>query len=234
MPKKGGKPRGKTISPTASGSTAANGTPTDYDWGVALLRFKILRELENSVVRPRAVRLPRLLKREANAIYAIANEIDRKGATNVDLAKHTAAAIWDRIGTKGYDDDYIAITFVEWALARDSPHELTRSSSVIRRHAAVVEDIAERIQAVVDYYLKHATKRRRGKTGRFPSIAMDFLVETTDRWRVTRDVLAQRLLEDGSLPESERSEESDEPVEHWKMLLKQARPRSRRRGTKGG
>jgi hypothetical protein len=219
--KKGGK---------ASGSSAP---PSEYDWGVALLRFRILRELQDPGTFRRATRLPKLLEREAAAIYAIANQLDRKGTMDAELEEHTSEAIWVRIALRGYGEDYIAIAFVGWALSRDSPGALTRSSATLRRHAAVVEDIAEQVQRAIDYYLVEASRRRRGETGRYPSVAMDFLVEAADRWGASDDELAHGLVEDGALPESERSEESDDPVEHWKMLLKKARQRSRRRrGTK--
>jgi hypothetical protein len=209
----------------------AEAKPTDDDWTLAVMRFRILRELEDPDAFRRAKQLPVLFEREATAIYRIADTLERTGKTSADLSKYTGTAIANRIVAKGYFDDMIAVVFVAWAFPNDSPRIIaTRSPKALRHWAGIVHGVSEQIQRVIDYYLEHAVKFRKGTRGRYPSVAMYFLFQTADGWGATIPEIARRLIDNEA--RSEGVSDDPDPAMRWQVILKKARGAARGRATK--
>ena len=206
-------------------------SPTDADWRAAITRFRFFRRLEDPVVLRLAKRLPRLLTQEADAIYRIADKLERTGRVEKDLAEHNVSAIAERMRIRGYGFE-VRERFVPLDFLDDLQEQVEASPSALREYAGIVQDGADRAQVLVDKYmecvewLRDSVEKTRG---RYPSVAMFWLIWTTDQWNSTIPEIARRLVEHGAVPETESSEPN--PVTQWQIILKKGRTRARGRGT---
>ncbi len=205
-------------------------SPTDEDWQEAITRFRFFRRLEDPVVLRLAKRLPRVLTEEADAIYRIADKLERTGKLEKDLADYGVSAIAERLR-----DDYafeVRSKFVPLEFLEDLSEQPEPSPSALREYAAIIHNGADRAQLLIDKYLecvewlREAAEKTRG---RYPSVSMFWLIWTTDQWGSTIPEIARRLVENGALPETESSE--PDPVAQWQIILKKGRTRARERGT---
>ena len=203
--------------------------PTDSEWDEAILRFQFFRRLERPDDLRRARRLPQLLSELAQEVYDIANELERTGKLDADLAEYGATKIADRIAFNGYALE-VRHRFVPLEFLDALPEHLVESPTDLRGWAHGLKDSAERAQRLVELYDESIQMLRGSKrTGRFPSVSMYWLNLKADAWGSTIAEIARQLLRRDVSPESKSDDPN--PQRQWEAQLKKARVRARKRTT---
>jgi hypothetical protein len=211
----------KTKAPTA---------PTDEDWRRVTHQFQLFNDLEDADIRHKILKLPKVLEREADAIYRLANQLSRTGklSDDVDMALYTASAIGDRLVRRGY---FLGDPFGAWLheqLLVDLRERVTRSVDVLRKQADALQSASDAVQRILTLYTESLEMIRTAPRGRYPSVAMFWLIRTTDQWGSSIGEIARQLVKHEIESWSE-SEETD-PTAQWVSILKKGRTRARRRG----
>lgn len=224
MATKKAKPRkstAKTTAPTA---------PTVEDWQRVTHQFQLFNDLEDADIRHKILKLPKVLEREADAIYRLANQLSRTGklSDDVGMALYTATAIRDRLMRRGY---FLGDPFGAWLheqLLDDLKERVTRSVDVLRKQADILQTASDAVQRILTLYTESLEMIRTTPRGRYPSVAMFWLIRTTDQWGSSIGEIARQLVKHEIESWSE-SEETD-PTAQWISILKKGRARARRRG----
>lgn len=193
-------------------------------------QFQLFNDLEDADIRHKILKLPKVLEREADAIYRLANQLSRTGklSDDVDMALYTASAIGDRLVRRGY---FLGDPFGAWLheqLLVDLRERVTRSVDVLRKQADALQSASDAVQRILTLYTESLEMIRTAPRGRYPSVAMFWLIRTTDQWGSSIGEIARQLVKHEIESWSE-SEETD-PTAQWVSILKKGRTRARRRG----
>ena len=204
--------------------------PTDEDWRRVFQQFQLFEDLEDALTRRTFLKLPKVLEREADAIYRLANQLSRTGKLpdDVDLSLYAASAISDRLMRRGC---LLGEAFGAWVheqLLDDLRERVTRSVDVLLKQADTLQNAADAVQRILTLYTESLEMIRTAPRGRHPSVSMFWLIRTTDQWGSSIGEIARQLVKHGVESWSE-SEEAD-PTAQWISILKKGRMRARRRG----
>ena len=195
-----------------------------------LHQFELFGDLEDADTRRSILKLPKVLEREADAIYRLANQLSRTGKIpdDVDLSLYAASAIADRLMRRGC---LLGEPFGAWVheeLIADLRERMTRSVDMLRKQADVLQTASDAVQRILTLYTESLETIRQAPRGRHPSVAMFWLIRTTDQWGSSIGEIARQLVKHEVESWSE-SEEAD-PTAQWVSILKKGRTRARRRG----
>jgi hypothetical protein len=211
------------------GKASRSSTASDAEWAKVIRRFRALTDLHDPDARRRVQRGCRLLKKEATAIYAAADVLEREDRHDASPAKYQAARVARRVIKDGrLDGDVFAEYLDRWARNRDA---VVGTPEDLRAHGHAIWRFADVFEGAPKIFLEQARTTRRGdQGGALPSVAMDYLIEHTTKWGATLREIAERLIEDDVMPPPSRSEDSDpDPTARWISIVRMGRSRSRRR-----
>lgn len=219
-----------TTRPASSLSTPAAPTaPTEDDWERVIHQFSLFDDLENENLRRSARALPKLLTREADAIYRLVNQLLRTGklGPDVDLSVYAASALHERLLRQGflYGDPFGA--WVHETLLADLSERLTKTESRLRAQADLLQETSEAVQKIMSLYDRSIDLIRTAPRGRYPSVAMYWLIRSTDQWGASISQIAKQLIKRDV--ESWSDNDDMDPMERWTAILKKGRTRARRR-----
>lgn len=204
--------------------------PTEEDWERVIHQFSLFDDLENEDLRRRAKTLPKLLEREADAIYRLVNQLLRTGklAAAVDLSVCAASALHERLLRHGflYGDPFGA--WVHETLLADLSERLTKTEPRLRAQANLLQEASEAVQRILTLYDESIELIRTAPRGRYPSVAMYWLIRSTDQWGASISQIAKQLIKRNV--ESWSDNDDMDPMERWTAILKKGRTRARRRG----
>lgn len=205
--------------------------PTEEDWERVIHQFSLFDDLENEDLRKRAKTLPKVLEREADEIYRLVNQLLRteKLAADVDLSVYAKSAIHERILRRGflYGDPFGA--WVHERLLADLSERLTKTEPRLRAQADLLQEASEAVQRIVTLYDESIELIRTAPRGRYPSVAMYWLIRSTDQWGASISQIAKQLIQRDV--ESWSDNDDMDPMERWTAILKKGRTRARRRRT---
>ncbi len=209
-------------------AVAKKSSPTTANWDEAIKRFLFFRRLEKPYALPRAKWLSQVLTKEAQAIYTIADNLERTGKLVADLAEHDKNKIAGRITLEGWAYE-VEHYFVPLDFLDDLPERLDASPPDLRRCAHALMNGADRAKDLVELYLECIARLRASRpSGRFPSVSMYWLrQQAVEEWGETTSEIARQLLRRKILPESKSSDPNLQ--RQWEMLLKKGFMRARMR-----
>jgi len=188
-------------------------------------------DLENEDLRRRTKALPKVLEREADTIYRVVNHLTRTGVLpeGTDLSLFSADAIAERlIGREWLIGDPFGALIHE-TLLDDLKDSVTQSAVVLREQADVLQFAAEAVQKIMTLYEESLEMIRTAPRGRYPSVAMYWLIRSTDQWGSSISQIARQLIKYNV--EAWSNNDDIDPMERWTAILKKGRTRARRRGS---
>lgn len=190
-------------------------------------------DLRDPDARRRAQRACGLLKTEAKAIYAVADELGREKRHDPNPAKYQARLVARRVIRNGHlSGDVIAEYINRWAGNR-AGIAVAGTPEELRAHADDVWRFAEALENAPTAFVDLARKERRGdgdQGGALPDLAADYLVEYMITWGATNRETAVRLVErEVRFPSSRNDNPEPDPIRRWMAYLKPARARYRAR-----
>lgn len=197
----------------------------DLFWKAAVLLYKKLRRHWESTTVQNIEKILEVLDGEAEKLYRVADRLERDPATVVDA--QPVDAIRSRLAKRG-----IAALYVETALrfiAKQAPVGVPPTPADLRRLATTLLSTNEKRRENFQRYLQ-ALKKVRAKSGRgrYPSLAMEYLLDFATILEIGDAELARRMVAEGIEPEYQGTDEPDVTV-RWAIVIKAARARRRRR-----
>ena len=216
------------------GKERRRSTVSDAAWTKVIQRFRAMIEQRDPDARRRAQHASRLLKSEAAAIYAAADELERERRNDPNPIKYQAVRVARRVIKAGHlDGDSVATYIRDWAGNRGATAGTPRA---LRAHGHDIWRFGDSLGNMATELLDGARRVRRGEGdgGALPSIAMDYLIEHTTQWGDTLRKIAQRLIAHRMMPPPPRSDDPDpDPVSRWMTILRTGRSRAKKRRANG-
>ncbi len=202
-------------------------TPEEADlfWKMAVLFYKKVRQHWESTTVQNIEKILKMLDGEAEKLYRLADRLERDPATIVDV--QPLDVIRSRLAKRG-----IAAAYVETALrfvAKQAPVGVPPTPADLRRLATTVLTTNAKRRESFGTYLS-ALKKVRSKSGRgrYPSLALEYLLDFATMLEIGDAELARRMTAEGIEPEYQGTDEPDVTV-RWAVVIKAARARRRRR-----
>jgi hypothetical protein len=185
--------------------------PKAATWAEALVGYRFLCDARGNLVARDVQAAERQLRKEARALRSLA----------VQVADHTLDAIKHRLGGLGTD------SLVRGALipATGFVKHDTFGPESFRRLAQVLVGAADYLRDGMALYRAWIEQEHGVKlTGRDPNMALDWLLKTTRRLKVTDAEVARRLEQAGLVP---KGLGTDTPAARWTAVIREARRRRR-------
>lgn len=196
-------------------------------WRTAILLYRLMHEYAENTTVAKIKKLEKLLDGEADKLYRVADRLERDPQTAIEA--NPIDGIRTRLIKHGYADDPIVrksiVSVIKQAPVRTPPTPVD-----LRRLAARLLEAGKNRCGAFNTCLKESKKlRAQSGRGRYPSAAMDYLLNFASVMYINDAELARRMAAEGIEPEDRGSDEPDLAI-RWAAIIKTARARQRRRG----
>ena len=205
-------------------------------WNNILRDYLFLREYHGTATVTHIRRLTKILRAEAGALYYAAANLRRVGRIPAGQ-RWPSNDLRRRLVALRFNPRDFFVKRVLAYVAENSPAPSGKRLTTIeeiQQHADAIADAEDIEAADLSIYLKLVAKSRNpsGK-GRFPSVAMDYLLVRADELTLGDAALSRRLTIAGVEPDVMLTEEEQrdgiDRVERWRTIFKAARARRRTR-----